>query len=550
MRTGALSLDPAGPIFLIGSAAGGRILILRVNLLEPVLTVRLPLTRHFRVHYRPPMRSSRRPTMKPLKVVLRVGMVAAIVAAFGLALGSAAAQRQNAEQAEWQPPLTVDNPFATPLRPADPDDTLPVAGDPSDTELPPMYRLPPVGRVELQPESTSSGSILDGAPREEPVAPPADTWELPPLDIAADGEDTDAAVAPRIDETLLFTPDSRELTQQLLPAIRRAHDLAQRGALYAAQTEFIQVVRRISQVKDAESGTEQHSRALADGLRALDEAGDFIPDGAALEGELDVRIVASAHRTAVVRDWPTVVAPHAAIALYHQFANERLAFAVGGEQAGSVALYGLGKMHARLAELNDHDLRSTRNAMTMYRAALAVCPSNHLAANELGVLACRQGDPAEAVRLFEQAIDGAPTATAYHNLAIAQQKLGLYGPAGANQQEAERLAAWDRAHSALSRRLGIQWVSPHQLAQVASPPGIVTGVGGPSMPESLPTGQNAPMPQPIVSRPDAPKSPWQKVAAFTKSLPVPGNESQSTAPPPVPHNAAPSTFRPRHPRWQ
>jgi tetratricopeptide (TPR) repeat protein len=332
--------------------------------------------------------------------------------------------------------------------------------------------------------------------------------------------------------------------------VQRACDLAQRGALYAAKTEFIQVIRRVAQAVDAERGTDAHSRALAEGLRALEEAADFVPTGSGLEGDLDVAIAASSHRTPVVRESPSVVAPHMAVALYHAFAQERLSFAVAGQQSGSMALYGLGKVYSRLAEANDQDVLAVRTAMTNYSAALAACPTNHLAANELGVLLCRAGHPAEAARLFEQTIDQAPTSTAYHNLSVAQQKLGYSGHAVANQQEADRLAVWERSTGAVSRRAGVQWVAPQQFAQVA-PPTAVDPLTDRAVPAGLPAAQNAPPPMPYTAAAAAPKSPLQKVAEATKSIVMPDNKPQvnHNAPPAPRSAAAPSAARPRPTTW-
>ena len=67
--------------------------------------------------------------------------------------------------------------------------------------------------------------------------------------------------------------------------------------------------------------------------------------------------------------------------------------------------------------------------------------------------------------MFRRAVSIAATATGYHNLAIAQQKLGRPEQAIANQQQADRLAAWERAGGEVSRRKGIQWVSPEVLAR-------------------------------------------------------------------------------------
>jgi tetratricopeptide (TPR) repeat protein len=264
-------------------------------------------------------------------------------------------------------------------------------------------------------------------------------------------------------------PGKSELTNQLLPAVQRGYNLAQHGAFFAARTEFIQVLRRVAQAKDAGSSSDDHARALAAGLRALDESEDFVPAGAQLEAELDVRTVASSHRTPVLKDYPEEVLPQEAVVMYHGYAQQELSIAARGEQAGSMALYGLGKIYARLAERRDDDVQLVRSAMTMYSAALDACPDNHMAANEMGVLLCRTGHPAEAVDRFKRVIDLAPNATAYHNLAIAQQKMGLAGQAAANEQESQRLAALDRSAGAISRRAGVQWISPAEMARVSQP---------------------------------------------------------------------------------
>jgi tetratricopeptide (TPR) repeat protein len=84
------------------------------------------------------------------------------------------------------------------------------------------------------------------------------------------------------------------------------------------------------------------------------------------------------------------------------------------------------------------------------------------------VLLCRTGHAEEAIKRFTRAIDLAPNATAYHNLAVAQQKLGLAGQAAANEQESQRMAALDRSTGAISRRAGVQWVSPAEMARVTT----------------------------------------------------------------------------------
>jgi tetratricopeptide (TPR) repeat protein len=324
--------------------------------------------------------------------------------------------------------------------------SLVVRGEMVDADAPATYRLPLVGLCD-----------------------PADEPRIALRGGGAKPQAGNATATVLSAATLAIPPNTGGLTAQLLPAVRRGYNLAQRGAFFAARAEFIQVLRRVAQAKDAATGTDVHSRQLAAGLRAMDEADDFVPQGTQLEGELNIRSAASSHRTPVLHNHSDTIMPHEAVALYHSYAQEQLAQAAIDEQAGSMALYGLGKVYAQLAERRDDDVQCVRGAMTLYCAALDACPNNNLAANELGVLLCRTGHPAEAVSNFERAINIAPSATAYHNLAAAQAKLGLAAQSAANEQESQRLAAWERSTGAMSRRGGIEWVSPEEMARVSQP---------------------------------------------------------------------------------
>jgi tetratricopeptide (TPR) repeat protein len=153
------------------------------------------------------------------------------------------------------------------------------------------------------------------------------------------------------------------------------------------------------------------------------------------------------------------------------------------------------------------------SAITMYLAALTTCPTNHLAANELGVLLCRQGRAAQAAILFERTIDLSPSATAYRNLAMAQQKLGMDGQAAANEQESQRLAAIDRAHGVLSRRVGVQWVSPEEMSGVTQVAPLA-----PAAHNSAASTSN--QQSPVVGVPTPERSRWQRTKDFARSLPL------------------------------
>jgi hypothetical protein len=200
-----------------------------------------------------------------------------------------------------------------------------------------------------------------GSPPDERTGIDRDDVQVaPPPAVPQQAADGSAPVAPIAVETSPRRPMTTDLDAQLLPAVQRAYVLARRGALFAARTEFVQVLRRVAQAKDMAADSDEHSQALAAGLRALDEADDFVPEGVQLEAELDVRATASSHRTPVLAEHSETVLPHEAVALYHDFAQEQLANAVAAEQAGSMALYGLGRIDAQLAARKDERIGRAR----------------------------------------------------------------------------------------------------------------------------------------------------------------------------------------------
>jgi hypothetical protein len=200
---------------------------------------------------------------------------------------------------------------------------------------------------------------------------------------------------------------------------------------------------------------------------ALDEADDFMPAGG-ITPSVELTSIAATHQTPMLKfGKPRYTLPHEAVALYHRFAQQKLGAAVAGEQAGSMALHGLGKIHARWAEIENEPLSDTRHSMTMYRAALVAHPRNHLAANELGVLLARAGRYEQAAVALEWAANLAGTATIYRNLAIVQNNRGEKALAATALAQSERLAALERTSGEVSRRHGVQWVAPQDMARAS-----------------------------------------------------------------------------------
>ena len=78
----------------------------------------------------------------------------------------------------------------------------------------------------------------------------------------------------------------------------------------------------------------------------------------------------------------------------------------------------------RLAEAN-LERNQTAVARPLFEQALRQNPSSAAALFALGKMAQSEGDPAKAVRYFEEALEAQPTAsTVYYALAIAYRKLG------------------------------------------------------------------------------------------------------------------------------
>jgi hypothetical protein len=127
--------------------------------------------------------------------------------------------------------------------------------------------------------------------------------------------------------------------------------------------------------------------------------------------------------------------------------------------------------------------------------------------------------------MFKRAIDVEPSSTNYHNLAMVEAKLGRHVQAAADERYAQQLAARDRATGAVSRRQGVTWVSPDQLARVPQPLPLP-----PAQVHGHLAGQMQNAAAPLAARPAPPKSPWQKTVELAKSLPLPGKSAPENEP--------------------
>ena len=254
----------------------------------------------------------------------------------------------------------------------------------------------------------------------------------------------------------------------------------------------------MAKAKDASQMTDRHSRALAAGLRAMAEADDFLAAG---DETGTPAALALGHQTPMLHEpeskW---VLRHEAIAMYHLYAQQKLADAVLGEQAGSMVLFGLGKTYAHLAERDDLP-QAIRKSLTMYRAAVGAHGQNHLAANEAGVLLARAGRYRQAAPLLELAAQLGNASATHRNLAFVHQKLGDTQLASTHQQIATYLSQREIAQGKLSAERGIAWISPDQFNRTGqqTPPAAELA----SRPFAAPTPTSAG----AVRQPEPPREP-------------------------------------------
>ncbi|RIK74290.1 MAG: hypothetical protein DCC67_16770 [Planctomycetota bacterium] len=257
-------------------------------------------------------------------------------------------------------------------------------------------------------------------------------------------------------------PTSAVVTERAQAKIRCGYALAQRGANFAARSEFLEVLRMLAEAKDRQHGAARRTLALTNGLRALDEAADFAPRGSGLDSPGNLKVVLSSHRTPVAQA-PECEAllPQQLADMYYRYAQVQLGAAVAGEPAGSMALHGLGKLYNQIARVEPEKCPSAdRRAFTLQQAALLARDDNHLAAHELGVLLAEAGHYRESEILLAQVAAREPNPVVFRNLARVQRKLGREQAAQGSDEQARMLAERDRSASG-----PVVWVAPEALAR-------------------------------------------------------------------------------------
>jgi tetratricopeptide (TPR) repeat protein len=223
---------------------------------------------------------------------------------------------------------------------------------------------------------------------------------------------------------------------------RYAIGLANRGAAYSARVEFIQALTIVAQAQDMRQGSESHSKALVDGLTALDEVDTFAVVLNSLTVESDVSALIAGHRTPVLKTRAQdPISVLEALQAYFDYAERQLTYAAGGEPVASEALYGLAMVHVVLPKVgNSRDLTAAKS-MVLNRAAFQVDPANLGAGNELAVSLARYGHLDQAEAVLRQTLQHHERPECWHNLAKVYERQGKMDLARQAQQRSDDLRA-------------------------------------------------------------------------------------------------------------
>ncbi len=336
---------------------------------------------------------------------------------------------------------------------------------------------PPIGPAD----DYSRGPALAPASNPAPSVPENSPWlgndiggeAWAVASSAEDGKNEGEAASPASDP-VVAPRQARHFSRQALDGVSRqaemhvarGYELADRRMLYAARQELTRALEVIAQALDAHEAEAQHTLALVQGLRALEEAADFQLRTPAADHNL--ASMTASHQTKVLQEHTGPISPLAAAQLYYSYAQEQLTLAVGQVAAGSAALCALGKLHAELAREPSPFVRNALPQVKVYhQAALLANPNNWEAANELAVFLVRSGNYEEARAWLQHSVSIAPRAESWHNLARVHQMFGETQQAAVAQAEALRLAARgpDGLPAAINSPVDVRWIEPEEFAR-------------------------------------------------------------------------------------
>jgi tetratricopeptide (TPR) repeat protein len=286
------------------------------------------------------------------------------------------------------------------------------------------------------------------------------------------------------------------------------------------------VLRLVAQTLDSELGYRHHTRALATGLQALDEADDFATRGVSAASDLQVAGYVAGHRTPALKQANLdTYTPITAMQAYYEYAMRHLSMAGNHEPVASSALYGLGQIDMRMTQQNGKSNGGGPTPVAFFQTALAIDPSNADAANELGVLMARYGQWDQAAMYLEQSLSVKQTQVVAANLAEVRRRQNMGSPSMQPMPMTDSLPTV----TDLSNR--IQWVDPPTFARAGTgpvPPSPVAALPQPTT-RVVPNFSGEPTPA-VRPQPNATSAiPQHPMSGFAPPQPVHGDSAAAAA---------------------
>jgi hypothetical protein len=286
--------------------------------------------------------------------------------------------------------------------------------------------------------------------------------------------------------------------QQAEKQLLRARALAGRGATYSARADLESALVTLSQALDEYDRTDAHGTALRTAFLALEEAGDFVRHHPRGQLSLDVELtVARHHCGAMTAEEARGRTAADVVDRYFSFAREQFAVALGNSRVAAHTLYGLGKLHTHLAELDPVAERvHSPRAMVLHKTALALDATQLPAAHELATLLVRAGRLPEARDVLRNSVTQFPTPQGWQLLADVHDRLGepeLAMLARAEQSQfALRSGIAENETMVAPNGLQIRWVDKAAFERAGySDPAVASGL---SMGTPAPRTARPPLP--------------------------------------------------------
>lgn len=228
-----------------------------------------------------------------------------------------------------------------------------------------------------------------------------------------------------------------------LKHIEYGESLSKRNSYLAAQEEFTLALILIARSHKLKSAPSIYADRLADGLKALDDAADFVASKAENSQVSILRQKISSHSTRLIS--PNDIGSISriqALDIYCGYAQAQIQQAIGRSRAGSSALHALGKLES-LSSISDRRYDWTRQAraLVFFRAAMSCDPANAVCSNDLGVLLYEMGRLQEAQQALKISIELSSSHIAWTNLAAVHQQLAATAETFEERERQARLSS-------------------------------------------------------------------------------------------------------------